>query len=151
MTRWILGLAGLLGAAPALAAMVIVYNLDGSGRVMRDPTIPSATQTQTIPVSAVAGQKTLLGTFNLITPECRTADGFQALIKAPPKGSLVGESTEMVAAFPAGDPRQRCNGSRYKALALSYVAKTPGDDSLAMLIPGLNRAVIEVTFRITVR
>ncbi|MBV8166626.1 MAG: hypothetical protein JO021_07525, partial [Alphaproteobacteria bacterium] len=109
MTRWILVLAGLLSASPALAAVAIVYNLDGSGRVVRDPTIPPATQTQTIPVS---GQKTLLGTFNLVTPECRTADEFHALDKTPPKGSLVGESTEIVAAFPAGDPRQKCNGSR---------------------------------------
>jgi hypothetical protein len=132
--------------------VAVIFNSDGSGKVVKDAVLPLATRTQSIHVTAQLGQKNSLGRFNLIDADCRLAETFQAAVNKPPKsGSFSGESGVMTANFDPSDPRHLCNGRTYGALELYYEPKTPGIDTMSILIPGPDREVIEVNFVISTK
>lgn len=164
--RWVMILPFLLAAActAATSAMavdpgqntgqplkvVVIFNADGSGKVVRDAVLPRATRTQSMHVTAQLGRKNSLGLFNLINADCRLAEKFEAAVNKPPKsGNFSALSGEMTANFDPSDPRHPCNGRQYKALELFYEPKAPGIDTMSILIRGLGQEVIEVDFTIS--
>jgi len=72
------------------------------------------------------------------------------VVHLPKSGSLVAGSEEVQSRYPAGSPREHCNGAAHKELIIYETPTKAGDDVIVLKMPAA-QGVMDIGFRISVK